>query len=289
MSWNCFNVNVRFAPIAKSSLADLANHPRDNTRNIKHYGGVGAAVRGGRIVQYRNLGERGYPRRDASVCAGVGRRGAVGAGGSKAQTALPDINVISTTPLSGTRSPQRSVAPPAPVRPARATRAEPATPGTRDGRPDNSRPNDRTHGTGRPCPATPAPVPPIQGPAASGEISRDKVPSNTEVITSRGIPARQVDELPRHTEPKPPRRLHRRPVGQPVPARRQLPRLRRLAGAGHAAGARGLPERRAHQRSLWRRRQLGLHPGDVDPQALAGAQQSRSTASTPSAARSPSR
>src|SRR5277367_6029246 len=97
--------------------------------------------------------------------------------GAQAQTTLPDINVISTTPLSGTRSPQRSVAPPAPARPARATRAEPATPGRATGtRTTATRTTART-APAAPAPAAPAPppVPPIQGPAASGEISRDKV------------------------------------------------------------------------------------------------------------------
>jgi iron complex outermembrane recepter protein len=105
--------------------------------------------------------------------------------GAQAQTTLPDINVISTTPLSGTRSPQRSVAPPAPARPARTTRAEPATSGPATGTQATAA---RTTVRAAPAaPAAPAPAaspPPIQGPAASGEISRDKVPSNTEVITS---------------------------------------------------------------------------------------------------------
>ncbi len=50
-----------------------------------------------------------------------------------------------------------------------------------------------------------------------------------------------------------PQRSHR----QSIPAGCAIPRLRRFAGVGHAAGARGLPERRAHQRSVRRHRQLG--------------------------------
>ncbi len=46
--------------------------------------------------------------------------------------------------------------------------------------------------------------------------------------------------------------------GQSLPARRLFPRLRRLAGLGHAARPRRLPERRPHQRSVRRHRELGF-------------------------------
>jgi iron complex outermembrane receptor protein len=120
--------------------------------------------------------------------------------GAEAQTALPDINVIATTPLSGTRSPQRSVAPPAPARPARTTPVAAPTQGPATGTRTTTARTTTTLTTTtrttavRAAPAAPAPAaapaapaappPPILGPAASGEISRDKVPSNTEVITS---------------------------------------------------------------------------------------------------------
>ena len=48
--------------------------------------------------------------------------------------------------------------------------------------------------------------------------------------------------------------------GQSISARRLFSRLRRLAGFRHAAGARGLSERHAHQRSVRRHRQLGPDP-----------------------------
>src|SRR5271170_3522029 len=84
--------------------------------------------------------------------------------GAQAQTTLPDINVIATTPLSGTRSPQRS-APAAPSRPA-PTRAVRTAPGPA-----------RTVAAA--APAAPAPAP-----ADPSMISRDKVPANTQVLTS---------------------------------------------------------------------------------------------------------
>ena len=62
----------------------------------------------------------------------------------------------------------------------------------------------------------------------------------------RGIPAEQPDQ--RHRQ---------RRSGQSVPARHQLPRLHRLAAARRAAGPVGVPGRRAHQRAVRRRRQLG--------------------------------
>jgi iron complex outermembrane recepter protein len=90
--------------------------------------------------------------------------------GARAQTTLPDINVIATTPLSGTRSPQRSVAAPAPARSART-----ATPGRATG----------TRATASRTTALAAPAPVQAGPPADASmIARDKVPSNTEVITS---------------------------------------------------------------------------------------------------------
>ena len=83
--------------------------------------------------------------------------------GSQAQTTLPDINVIATAPLAGNRSATRSKAPAAPSRPARprAARAAPISP----------------------APAAPAPAAPAP-PADPGMIDRDKVPSNTAVLTS---------------------------------------------------------------------------------------------------------
>ena len=90
--------------------------------------------------------------------------------GAQAQTTLPDINVIATSPLSGTRSPQRRAAPAAPSRPARATRAAPATPGRAT--------------AVRTAPAAPAPAVQSSVPADSSMIDRDKVPANTQVLTS---------------------------------------------------------------------------------------------------------
>ncbi|MDR8895912.1 hypothetical protein FEP69_05290 [Burkholderia multivorans] len=57
-------------------------------------------------------------------------------------------------------------------------------------------------------------------------------------------------------------RRHRRGTGQPLPAGRQLPRLYRVAGRRHAAGSVGVRRRRAHQRIVRRRRELG-HPAAV--------------------------
>jgi iron complex outermembrane recepter protein len=86
---------------------------------------------------------------------------------AQAQTTLPDINVISTTPLSGSRSPQRSSAPAAPSRPARTQAARTA-------------PASAAAAPAAPAPAVPAPA----APADPAMIDRDKVPSNTQVLTS---------------------------------------------------------------------------------------------------------
>jgi iron complex outermembrane receptor protein len=94
--------------------------------------------------------------------------------GARAQTTLPDINVIATTPLSGTRSPQRSA--PARSEPARSARSAPAAAPAGPSRAARAAPAPA-------APAAPAPVP-ASTPADSSMISRDKVPSNTEVLTS---------------------------------------------------------------------------------------------------------
>ena len=96
-----------------------------------------------------------------------------------AQTTLPDINVIATTPLSGTRSPQRSTAPAAPSRPARVSRPAPAATPSRGTATRSTAPAPaRTAAAPAPAPAQAAP------PADSSMIDRDKVPSNTQVLTS---------------------------------------------------------------------------------------------------------
>jgi hypothetical protein len=188
---------------------------------------------------------------------------------AQAQTTLPDINVIATTPLSGTRSPQRSVAPAASSRPARATRAAPATPG-------------RAMAV-RTAPAAPASAVQASVPADSSMIDRDKVPSNTQVLTSADFSHDRstsfVDGLSQS--------LPGVFIGDQSGNQFQRDVNYRGFVASPVQGTpRRLPERSAHQRVLWRRRQLGLHPGNVDPAALATA---RSSGSTPSVARSPSR
>ncbi len=103
-------------------------------------------------------GRRDTPRLVAALAVGalsvpVGARG---------QTALPDINVIATTPLSHTRSnpPKRTgTSTPAPARSTATARG----------------------------PAAVAPAPAAAEPAPAADptlIDRDKVPSNTEVLTS---------------------------------------------------------------------------------------------------------
>jgi len=117
-------------------------------------------------VQYNQQNERGLRRlgRWRTLRPAFGVAALLVPLGVQAQTTLPDINVIATTPLSGNRSTARSKAPAAPSRPAR-TRAAPATP-TRAAR------------TPAAPPAAPAP------PADPGMIDRDKVPSNTAMLTS---------------------------------------------------------------------------------------------------------
>ena len=77
-----------------------------------------------------------------------------------------------------------------------------------------------------------------------------------------------------------------RHAAQPLRAGRADPRLQRLAAARHAAGHRRLPERRPHQRGLRRHGAMGPDPGHRDPRPRRDRQQSRCSASTPSAARS---
>jgi iron complex outermembrane recepter protein len=112
-------------------------------------------IRGQRMPLRR--GRRGARRSLAAIAAGA-LLAPVGASG---QTALPDINVIASTPLSNTRSPAAKTTA-APSRPAR-TRTAPAT----------AAPASAATGTGTGT----ATIDPSL-------IDRDKVPSNTQVLTS---------------------------------------------------------------------------------------------------------
>ena len=176
---------------------------------------------------------------------------------------LPDINVIAPITGSDPRA-DRPCGQTSTERPARAGAApEPAR---------------RLNGAGRnrtpAAPATAAPAAPRAVGPTPAAIDRDKVPSNTEVLTSADFDHDASPSLLDALGHDSARRFAERPVRQSVPARPQLSRLRRLAGAGNAAGPCGLPERRAHQRVLWRHRQLGLHPGNGDQPPVAGAEQS---------------
>ena len=62
---------------------------------------------------------------------------------------------------------------------------------------------------------------------------------------------------------------------QSISARRAVSRFRRVARRRHAAGTCGLPERRAHQRSVRRHRQLGPDPDRCDQVGHRRDQQSR--------------
>ena len=68
---------------------------------------------------------------------------------------------------------------------------------------------------------------------------------------------------------------HQRSCRQSIPAGRAISRLRRFAGVRHAAGTRGVPERRAHQRSVRRHRQLGSDSDRRHQIGHRGDQQSR--------------
>jgi iron complex outermembrane recepter protein len=89
----------------------------------------------------------------------------IGPQGTSAQTTLPDINVIASTPLSNARTPASKSGPAAP--PSRPARRQAA--GTQ----------------GTPAQAVPAQiVPPTTATVDPTLIDRDKVPSNTQVLTS---------------------------------------------------------------------------------------------------------
>ena len=219
----------------------------------------------GRYFVIREAGacDRHRERSAANLSATVALGALMVPFGAAAQTVLPDINVIAPSPLSSSRPAKASSAPAR--RPSTAVRRAPQqTARTPSGPRLSEGPATATPAA---APAAPAATP------ATGTIDRDKVPANTEVLA------------PAVSTPRSPPtfwtrcssisvRVFERPIRQRVPARFRLPRLYRLAGARHPAGDCSLSERRAHQRSLWRHRQLGFHPGHGDPPAVAGAQQS---------------
>ena len=142
------------------------------------------------------------------------------------------------------------------------------------GRPIASRPNPRRArhpGTGRAHAGCPA-----GRPCPAGRSGHDR--SRQGALQYRcahvgGFRTRPFGELPGSTVPEPARCFAGQPVRQCIPARPRFPRIRRLAGAGNASGARRVSERRPHQRGLRRCRQLELHSGNGDPAPVDGAQQ----------------
>jgi iron complex outermembrane receptor protein len=107
--------------------------------------------------------ERAHPRSTLHLLGTVALGALIAPLGASAQTVLPDINVIASTPLSNTRSPASKSGPAAPSRPAR-------------------QPTARTQGApAQAAPPAPAPAPVAVDPTL---IDRDKVPSNTEVLTA---------------------------------------------------------------------------------------------------------
>ena len=88
-------------------------------------------------------------------------------------------------------------------------------------------------------------------------LSKDQIAAPVQTGNSDADRAQQFDRSSGIPATLSRQRLRQRDPGQPVPARRQLPRLHRVAAARHAAGAVGLHGRRAPQPALRRRRQLG--------------------------------
>src|ERR1700719_114132 len=97
----------------------------------------------------------------------------IAASSAPAQTVLPDINVIAPSPVSGGRSTQPSTAPSTPSRRAGTARS-PGQPAVAT------------------SPAGPAPAPAKADPTL---IDRDKVPSNTQVLTSADFSHTQSTNL----------------------------------------------------------------------------------------------
>ena len=83
-------------------------------------------------------------------------------------------------------------------------------------------------------------------------------PANVQIYGSKELGKQRPGSLAEFLEQEPDQRHRQRRAGKPLPARHQFPRLHGVAAARHAARAVGVPGRRAHQRALRRRRQLGL-------------------------------
>ena len=96
-----------------------------------------------------------------------------------------------------------------------------------------------------------APLPGLGHAARAGSRQRADASARATSIAQRTGGVAEFLEPERQQR----RRSTRRPAT--VPARRELSRLHGVAAARHAAGAVRLPGRRAHQRSVRRRRQLG--------------------------------
>ncbi len=135
---------------------------------------------------------------------------------------------------------------------------------------------ERRHAASRPAPASRARA--DARTAAGGRFRHDRPQQGAVEYgdpDAAGFRPRQIDEPRGLVAAAGAERLHQRHLGEPVPARRAVPRLHGFAHGRRPAGTGGLPERRARQRVLRRHRELGLHPGIRDQAARRVPQQSR--------------
>jgi iron complex outermembrane receptor protein len=159
--------------------------------------------------------------------------------GAEAQQALPEIEIVSPSPLPARRvaRPARPVVVPEVSRPREVIRA-------REARARRAAAT-RTRVARRPV-AAPQAAPPAETttpvaanePASTGGIDRAKIPANVQVVTSREIERTGTSNLVDVLGPPPLQRRSHRFRRQSVPGDRHLSRLRCLPGARHAAGTR---------------------------------------------------
>jgi hypothetical protein len=160
--------------------------------------------------------------------------------------------VIATTPVAPPRTPARA--------PAAAVAPTPARTPAR---------------TSAPTPAAAAaPAPETAPKAVPGAVELDKIPSNVQTVGASAFDGTKASDLLQSLDRALPGVSLSSQTGNDFQLDLNYRGFHGLTGYRYAARARRLPKRGAHQRGLWRRRQLGFHPAECHQPANAGSQQS---------------
>ena len=101
-------------------------------------------------------------------------------------------------------------------------------------------------------------------PLAGTDLAIDQIAGPVQTATAADIQNSGALDLGGFHEPAPERRVSQRNAGEPVPARREFPRLHRFSAARNARRHLGLSGWRAAKSAVWRRGELGPDSQECD-------------------------